>query len=471
MVWSLVIALYTVMVYISKTSNYLQNDSIIYKLDYDMFLALINWNIGYYTLMRVSNWSVVIYMFSMLMFVTYYFENRYMRIEKHSIVKIVYLCFLLMFYIWFYDPSTSYFLYTKINGIANSKTAHIFKFMVYSVDFINYVWVIGYFCLSFYIIGQSYKKNLIIHKKKQAIAVAVCLFVLNLVYVVIFVFGTFRQIYFFGGDLAMLSFGISRSVPQSLYRQIPFLLLIALCIMVFVVVKYNVTSTVGVLSQRHLQNSMKGINKNYLNVFHSFKNVIFSFIVMVRRAQTETSEKQLDTMREIEKLMNNYIEELSKMLELNNKIDIAVEECNIIRILEDVITYLDFQDDIKIKRIYEESDIMVIADSYFIRDAFANIVQNGIEAIKQSKRKGIITLEVRAEYEWVIIRIGDNGIGIKPKDIKHIFKNFYTTKSRMNNWGIGLSFVFKIIKMHMGYISLESKYDVGTTFQVLLPRA
>ena len=53
--------------------------------------------------------------------------------------------------------------------------------------------------------------------------------------------------------------------------------------------------------------------------------------------------------------------------------------------------------------------------------------------------------------------------------MRNIFKEFYTTKTRIDNWGIGLAFSKRILKYHHGNISLKSKPGIGTTFYVLLP--
>jgi len=216
---------------------------------------------------------------------------------------------------------------------------------------------------------------------------------------------------------------------------------------------------------------MRGLNKNLINVFHSFKNTVFSYEVMVKKALNESGENKDNTLRSLELQMQRYIEQLAKMLDINNNIDIAVEKCNVIKVLEAAIECIQSNDNIKIKKIYNQPDVEVMIDPFYIIDAFKNILQNSVDAIMNAKQKGTITLEVDVEYEWAIIKISDDGIGIKKKDINSIFKPFYTTKSRVNNWGVGLSFVYKIINIHMGYISAQSKEGEETTFIILLPRA
>ncbi len=68
---------------------------------------------------------------------------------------------------------------------------------------------------------------------------------------------------------------------------------------------------------------------------------------------------------------------------------------------------------------------------------------------------------------YVKISIKDHGVGIPEKYIEKIFDPFFSTK--LNGTGLGLSTVYSIIKRHNGYITVESKKEVGTTFYIYLP--
>ena len=68
---------------------------------------------------------------------------------------------------------------------------------------------------------------------------------------------------------------------------------------------------------------------------------------------------------------------------------------------------------------------------------------------------------------YVKISIKDHGVGIPEKYIEKIFDPFFSTK--LNGTGLGLSTVYSIIKRHNGYIAVESKKELGTTFYIYLP--
>lgn len=71
------------------------------------------------------------------------------------------------------------------------------------------------------------------------------------------------------------------------------------------------------------------------------------------------------------------------------------------------------------------------------------------------------------EGRYVKISIRDHGVGIPEKYLHKIFDPYFTTKQKGS--GLGLATVYSIIKNHDGYIGVESKEGVGTTFQIFIP--
>ena len=102
-----------------------------------------------------------------------------------------------------------------------------------------------------------------------------------------------------------------------------------------------------------------------------------------------------------------------------------------------------------------------------LQEVFLNIVLNSIEAMPKG---GTITFKTKRANGFVIIEVGDDGIGI-PEPIRHrVFDPFFTTKGVQRS-GLGLSISYGIIHRHHGEIQMESQEGVGTTFVVRLPLA
>lgn len=107
----------------------------------------------------------------------------------------------------------------------------------------------------------------------------------------------------------------------------------------------------------------------------------------------------------------------------------------------------------------------VAGDELLLRQAFFNLIKNGLEA-GQAVTVRVSGLVDRSAAE-LVVRVRDTGCGIAPDDIEKIFIPFYTTKE--DGYGIGLALVKKIVLAHNGRIEVESAVDGGTEFQVILP--
>jgi PAS domain S-box-containing protein len=70
---------------------------------------------------------------------------------------------------------------------------------------------------------------------------------------------------------------------------------------------------------------------------------------------------------------------------------------------------------------------------------------------------------------YVLLRVEDNGTGILPDDLEHIFDLFFTTKDVGKGTGLGLSTTLAIVKSHGGFIPVDSEPGTGTKFNVYLP--
>lgn len=113
------------------------------------------------------------------------------------------------------------------------------------------------------------------------------------------------------------------------------------------------------------------------------------------------------------------------------------------------------------------SDEMLICDMEWTSEAVGNIVKN---ALDHTDAGGTIHISWNRSPYMVRIIITDNGSGILPEDIHHIFKRFYRSKNSMDTQGIGLGLPLAklIIEGQGGTISVQSTVDEGTAFTISL---
>lgn len=109
----------------------------------------------------------------------------------------------------------------------------------------------------------------------------------------------------------------------------------------------------------------------------------------------------------------------------------------------------------------------VLADGEKMRQVFANILDNAIDALAPVPEGRRIDLYVENGGRQASIRVRDNGRGIAADRIDRIFNPFFTTKEK--GTGLGMAISKKIVEAHEGTIDVVSESGVFTEFQVTLP--
>ena len=109
-----------------------------------------------------------------------------------------------------------------------------------------------------------------------------------------------------------------------------------------------------------------------------------------------------------------------------------------------------------------DPEIIVNIDLNWTTEAFINILKNAHE---HTKENGTIIIRSNDTPIYTEIEIIDNGEGIDPKDLPHIFERFYKGKSNKESIGIGLNMAKKVINLEKGDIKTTSTKE-GTTFNI-----
>jgi signal transduction histidine kinase len=108
------------------------------------------------------------------------------------------------------------------------------------------------------------------------------------------------------------------------------------------------------------------------------------------------------------------------------------------------------------------------ADPRHIAQVINNLIANACQAMPAG---GQLTLRARLvqhdAQEWIAIEIADNGVGIAPKNLPHLFEPLFTTKPK--GIGLGLAVARKMVEFNGGKIEAHSQLGVGSTFTVYLP--
>ena len=176
---------------------------------------------------------------------------------------------------------------------------------------------------------------------------------------------------------------------------------------------------------------------------------------------TELTEQELDR---IERLVQNLLK-ITKLDAGTITIDKDFE--NVSEIIKSVKKHFSIRANREGKQIIltGEENITLLCDFDWLTQAIDNIVKN---ALDHTTEGGMIRIKWRRFASVVQIVIKDNGSGIHPEDIHHIFKRFYRSRFSKDTQGagLGLPLAKAIIEAHNGTVEVDSELGRGTVFTI-----
>ncbi len=122
----------------------------------------------------------------------------------------------------------------------------------------------------------------------------------------------------------------------------------------------------------------------------------------------------------------------------------------------------------------------VLVDPAKLEQVVLNLAVNARDAMPDGGKLVVeadaVTLDESAALEegvgagrYAVLRVIDAGVGMPPEVVAHVFEPFFTTKEQGKGTGLGLAMVYGIVTQAGGSITVRSRPEAGTTFQVYLP--
>lgn len=187
-------------------------------------------------------------------------------------------------------------------------------------------------------------------------------------------------------------------------------------------------------------------------------------------ASNEEQQKLFDVIIEEVNRLNAVV---SQFLDYARPYSLKLKSQNINIIIQKAISVIaanQLTENITIVREFSEDIHEVEIDEQQITQVILNIALNAIESMPQGGRLTFRTSKIETNTgEALSITIRDTGSGISQKEIKNIFKPFFTTKER--GAGLGLAICQRIIKEHGGKIAVKSIPSKGSVFFIRLNKA
>ncbi|WP_054023324.1 ATP-binding protein [Bacillus sp. FJAT-28004] len=200
------------------------------------------------------------------------------------------------------------------------------------------------------------------------------------------------------------------------------------------------------------------------SITHEIRNpmaVIRGFVQLIQERSPKNQEEYFKIVIEELDRANMII---SDFLSLAQNRDLAMELISLHDVVNELIPLLSADANLRGQSIEvslcEDLPLIMMNDRE-IKQLFLNIARNGMEAMDN---KGSLHISTRYYGNKIELRIADQGVGIPPEQMQHLFEPFFSTKTQ--GTGLGLPLCLSIAERHNGRIDVESKEGEGTAFIV-----
>jgi two-component system phosphate regulon sensor histidine kinase PhoR len=184
--------------------------------------------------------------------------------------------------------------------------------------------------------------------------------------------------------------------------------------------------------------------------------------------------RYMGIIRDETRRLGSHVEKVLQMALLDRgEIRLNLSFVNVHNVIEKVLNNLGLQIEQRGGEVdlhFDADQEVVEADELHLTNIVYNLLDN---ALKYSPASPHITLSTRSLPEGVSITVSDKGIGMTKDQASRIFEKFYRVptgnRHDVKGFGLGLSYVKKIIDQHHGQIAVESQPGKGSSFEVIIP--
>ena len=189
----------------------------------------------------------------------------------------------------------------------------------------------------------------------------------------------------------------------------------------------------------------------------------FDWSVKVIEDQVKSMTHMVDELLDVFRILRGQVVLQKEPVELATVVDRAVEASR--PLIEDRHLHLTVT--------LPDHPVLLEVAPARMAQVFSNLLKN---AAKNTDKEGEISLSAEQAGHEVVVRVRDNGIGISPELLPHVFDMFAqadpTLSRSLSGLGVGLTLVRSLVEMHDGHVAAHSNGpDQGSEFTVRIPMA
>ncbi len=231
------------------------------------------------------------------------------------------------------------------------------------------------------------------------------------------------------------------------------------------------------------QKKLSNIKNDFINnMTHELKTPISTISLASQMLQDGSITNTPTMIAHVSKVINQESKRLSfqveKVLQMavfnEGRLKLKLREFDVNKMIKTVTTNFELRVNNKNGKLITEilaENAIVKGDEVHITNVIFNLLDN---AMKYSNDTPEIKVTTENRKDQVVISVQDNGIGIPKEHHAQIFDRFYRVPTGnvhdVKGFGLGLSYVKKIVDLHNGTIKVESALNKGTKFKIYFPQ-
>lgn len=208
-------------------------------------------------------------------------------------------------------------------------------------------------------------------------------------------------------------------------------------------------------------------------VAHEIKNPLTPMKLSIQYLQKAIDSNSADTKKISQSVAKTLVEQIDYLSNIASDFSSfanignpRLQKVNLVESIQSVVGLFSMQEEGLIELTATDDELFVMADKTQLNRLFTNLIRNAIEAVPAGTSPNV-QLVIEKGLEEVLIRIADNGGGVKPELQDKIFYPNFTTKT--SGTGLGLAMCKGIVEQMKGDIWFTTEQEKGSTFFVELP--
>lgn len=462
-----VIALYIVsismmmvvcVIYVNKLSNY----AAFSQIDYRLFRIFNSFKLNVPDVARLLNLCIALFMLASVIAVV--------LLKKCTIPFRVMLLLPVVLFLVLNDPLTTWIFFLKSSPPNHSVL--IEQILSFSRPFSLFC-VLSYSVAPLLLLGNNLVQSKIHVKRKDCLISIICLLLFDTFVFSVFFLGPFHILMFYSVDLMKFpytdfQYGGSVFIPISI-------LFIVLAVIILTLY-FKPFGGLVFITRNEIARNARQVNQNLKMILHTYKNAFLGVEKLTALTEgyirSDQPDRALYCSAQMKELAESSLKTITHTLEMMKNVNLKSRSVNLLECIDSALVKCCPPEEIRILKNYDSAHserVSVYGDFSHLQEVFTNLLANAVHALNGVGDDPTIEIRVMSESDLCAVEILDNGCGIAKKDLKNIFRPFYSTKPNSDGCGIGLSYVEAVVKQHHGSIQVKSEVNQYTRFQIVLP--